>query len=85
VTRSTSGPTADPLAAGTGARFSGNGRIRSGGDEFRVRFSEATAPEPRARIDEAYRVKYGRYGSSNVSAMTSDSADETTLQLEPAG
>ena len=52
---------------------------------FRVWFSEVAAPELRAQIDEAYRVKYGRYGSSYVAAMTSDSAADPTLQLEPAG
>jgi hypothetical protein len=31
------------------ARFSRNGRIRSGGNEFRVRFSEIAAPELRAK------------------------------------
>ena len=35
--------------------------------------------------DEAYRVKYGRYGSSYVKPMTSDSTAETALQLKPAG
>jgi hypothetical protein len=29
--------------------------------------------------------QYGRYGSSYVTAMTSDSVAETTLQLEPVG
>jgi hypothetical protein len=67
------------------ARFSRNGRIRAGRDEFRVRFSEVAAPELRAQIDEAYRVKYGRYGSRYVTAMTSDSVAETTLRMEPAG
>jgi hypothetical protein len=67
------------------ARFSGNGRIRSGTDEFWVRFSEVAVPELRAQIDEAYRVKYGRYGSRYVTPMTSDSVVETTLRLEPAG
>jgi hypothetical protein len=52
------------------ARFS-NGRIRSGGDEFRVRFNEVAAPELRAQIDKPYLVKYGRYGSSHVTPMTS--------------
>ena len=46
-------------------------------------FSEVAGTELRARIDEAYRVKYGRYGSSYVTPMASDS--ETTLQLEPVG
>jgi hypothetical protein len=48
-------------------------------------FSEVAGTELRARIDEAYRVKYGRYGSSYVTPMASDSAAETTLQLEPVG
>jgi hypothetical protein len=34
---------------------------------------------------QTYRVKYGRYGNSYVTPMASDSAAETTLQLEPAG
>ena len=62
-----------------------HGRIRSDGKEFRVRFAEVAGPGLRGQIDEAYRVKYGRYGSSYVAAMTSDSAAETTPQLEPAG
>jgi hypothetical protein len=66
------------------ARSRGSGRIRSGVDEFRVRFSEVAAPELRPQIDQAYRVKYGRYGSL-VTTMTSDSVAETTLQLQPAG
>jgi hypothetical protein len=41
------------------ARGTGNGRIRSDGEEFRVRFSEVAGPELRAQIDEAYRVKWG--------------------------
>jgi hypothetical protein len=36
-------------------------------------------------MDDAYRVKYGRYGRSYVKPMTSDSAAETTLRLEPTG
>jgi hypothetical protein len=67
------------------ARGNGTGRIRSDGEEFRVRFSEVAGPVLRAQIDEAYRAKYGRYGSSYVTPMASDSAAETTLQLEPAG
>ena len=62
-----------------------HGRIRSDGKEFRVRFTEVAGPELRGQIDEAHRVKYGRYGRSLVASMTSDSAAETTLQLEPAG
>jgi hypothetical protein len=35
--------------------------------------------------DEIIVVKYGRHSSGNVTPMTSDSAAETTLQLEPTG
>jgi hypothetical protein len=65
------------------ARGNGNGRIRSDGESLGSDFSEVAGTELRARIDEAYRVKYGRYGSSYVTPMASDS--ETTLQLEPVG
>jgi hypothetical protein len=66
------------------ARVSGNGPIHSRGDEFRLRFRAVAAPELRAQIDDAYRVKYGRYGSSYVKTMTSDPLAATTLQLQPA-
>ena len=67
------------------AHGNGHGRIRSSREEFRVRFREVARPELRAQIDEAYRVKYGRYGKSLVTSMTSDSVAQTTLQLEHAG
>jgi hypothetical protein len=54
-------------------------------EEFWIRFSEVAGPELRGQIDEGYRVKYGRYGSAYVTPMTSDSAAETTLELEPTG
>jgi hypothetical protein len=66
------------------ARGRGEGWIRAAGEEFRVRFRPVAASELRAPIDEAYRIKYGRYGPSYVTPMTSDSAAGTTLQLEPA-
>jgi hypothetical protein len=34
-------------------------------------------------VSAAYRAKYGRYGSSLVRPMISDTIAETTLQLEP--
>ena len=67
------------------ARSHGEGWIRAAGEEFRVRFRPVAASELRAPIDDSYRVRYGRYGPSYVTPMTSDSAAETTLQLEPAG
>lgn len=65
------------------ARRSGRGRIRVGGIEFPVHF---TSPDPSTRqaVDDAYRTKYGRYGSSYVATMTSDAVASTTLQLRPA-
>jgi hypothetical protein len=35
----------------------------------------------RARIDAAYRAKYGRYGETTVDRMVSDDAAATTLRL----
>jgi hypothetical protein len=86
VRRCTFGPIAAPLAAGTDAPVAmatveSAQTARSLGSDF----SEVAGTELRARIDEAYRVKYGRYGSSYVTPMASDSAAETTLQLEPVG
>jgi hypothetical protein len=37
----------------------------------------------RAEIDEAYRLKYGRYGRAYVQPMTADPAAATTLLLTP--
>jgi len=60
---------------------SGAGRIRAGGVERDVSFEQADAIEP-ARIDDAYRAKYGR--SSYVDAMLSPGAASTTLRLIPS-
>jgi hypothetical protein len=35
----------------------------------------------RARVDDAYRAKYGRYGDESVGQMVNDSAAATTLRL----
>jgi len=35
----------------------------------------------RARVDAAYRAKYGRYGEATVDRMVSDDAAATTLRL----
>ena len=37
----------------------------------------------RAAVDDAYRVKYQRYGRSTINRMTSDDAAESTLRLTP--
>jgi|SRR3954447_9026090 hypothetical protein len=59
------------------------GLIRAGGLEREVRLDDVDA-ELRGRIDEAYRTKYGRYGSSYVDAMVGDDAADTTLRLQLA-
>ena len=59
----------------------GSGRIRAGGVERDVSFEQTAAVEP-ARIDDAYRAKYGR--SPYVDAMLSADAAATTLRLIPS-
>ena len=62
------------------ARNTGHGRIRVAGTERTVVFSTAD-PSTRAAVDDAYRAKYGRYGDSYTTPMTSDSVAGTTLRL----
>jgi hypothetical protein len=64
------------------ARRNGSGRIRVGGIDRAVRFTAVDAGV-RAKVDEAYSAKYGRYSSSLVRPMISDTVAETTLQLQP--
>jgi len=59
----------------------GSGRIRAGGVERDVSFEQTAAVEP-ARIDDAYRAKYGR--SPYVDAMVGADAAATTLRLIPS-
>jgi hypothetical protein len=37
----------------------------------------------RARVDEAYQAKYGRYGAGSVGQMVNDAAAAATLRLTP--
>jgi hypothetical protein len=62
-------------------RRNGSGRISVGGVDHAVRFTVAD-PGVRTQVDEAYRAKYGRYGSL-VRPMISDTVADTTLQLQP--
>ena len=52
------------------ARRNGSGRISVGGVDHSVRFTAAD-PTVRTQVDEAYRAKYGRYGSSYIGPMIS--------------
>jgi len=59
------------------------GRVRAGGIERDVEFAHADDTTLNDRIDEAYRVKYARHGSSFVDPMVADQARATTLRLSP--
>jgi hypothetical protein len=43
----------------------------------------AGGQELRARVDAAYRAKYGRYGNPSVDRMVTDDAVASTLRLCP--
>jgi hypothetical protein len=59
---------------------SGAARIAVPGLEADVTV-EDVGPQAGARVDAAYRVKYGRYGAATVERMVSDDAVATTLRL----
>jgi hypothetical protein len=77
--RSVNGPTA-AWFRGTRARH--EGRIRADGPEKDVSFVDVDDQELNDRIDEAYRVKYGR-NTSPVRSITSQAARSATLKLIP--
>lgn len=58
------------------------GRIKAGGVEREVAVA-AAADEVDDAVDEAYRGKYGRYGSRLVDPMIAAPARGTTLRLAP--
>ncbi len=47
--------------------------------------AEPVGQSLRSMVDAAYQAKYARYGRSYVTAMTSDTAADTTTRLTPAG
>jgi hypothetical protein len=59
----------------------GTGRVVGAGREYPVRFVAAAEPGVNARIDEAYRRKYG--SSSYLEAMVRPPAAKTTMRLDP--
>ncbi|MET8168505.1 DUF2255 family protein [Streptomyces sp. NPDC005329] len=63
------------------ARASHAGHIRAGGVDKDVTFIEEADAGVNARIDGAYRTKYGRYGGSYVNPMVA--SRDTTLKLVP--
>jgi hypothetical protein len=58
------------------------GRIRAGGVEKDVTFVEADA-DLEARIDDAYREKYGRYAKGIVATTLTPLARSAALKLVP--
>jgi hypothetical protein len=64
------------------ATASGAGRIRTGGVERDVTFTDA-APDSHADIDQAYHAKYDRYGPAIVGAVTGAKAAPVTIRLLP--
>lgn len=64
------------------ARTSGTGRIRAGGVEKDVVFTDAEA-SAQPDIDAAYHAKYDRYGPRIVGTVVGPQAAATTIRLEP--
>ena len=63
------------------ARSSGTGRIRGGGIERDVTFTEA-APDAHAAIDAAYHAKYDQHGPRIVGTVVGPDAAAVTIRLE---
>jgi hypothetical protein len=65
------------------ARRHGIGSIVAGGQQHEVRFTATDDPAINARIDDAYRSKYG--SSPYTQAMTRPPATMTTMRIDPEG
>jgi hypothetical protein len=66
-----------------GTRARHEGHIEAGGVDRDVTFVDETDPGVNARIDDAYRGKYHRYGPQYVDPMVAAPARGATLRLEP--
>jgi hypothetical protein len=66
-----------------GARARHEGHIRSGGIDRDVKFVDVRDPGVNARVDDAYRGKYQRYGPQYVDPMMAPAARAATLRVEP--
>ncbi|HEX3750287.1 MAG TPA: DUF2255 family protein [Streptosporangiaceae bacterium] len=64
---------------------SGRARVRVPGLEADVAVADVGEGPGglRTSVDEAYRAKYGRYGSGSVGPMVNDAAAAATLRLTP--
>ena len=65
------------------AKKSGSGRIRAGGVEKDVLFTDAESSVS-SDIDSAYHAKYDRYGARIVNTVVGPEAPKTTLKLVPS-
>ena len=67
------------------ATASGSGRIRAGGIERDVTFTQASELDSgtMAAVDAAYHAKYDRYGPQIVGTVTGAHATAVTLRLDP--
>jgi hypothetical protein len=64
------------------ATASGTGRIRAGGVERDVTFTDAQTDVHEA-IDAAYHAKYDRYGPAIVGSVVGSDAHRVTIRLTP--
>jgi hypothetical protein len=64
------------------AKASGAGRIRAGGLERDVTFTDAD-PQAHEEVDAAYHAKYDRYGPRIVATVVGPEVAELTLRLLP--
>jgi hypothetical protein len=65
------------------ALASGAGRIRAGGFERDVTFTQP-GPEVHADVDAAYHAKYDRYPPAIVNPVVGEQAAQVTLRLLPS-
>jgi hypothetical protein len=64
------------------AKASGAGRIRAGGLDCDVTFTEP-APGVHAGMEAAYHAKYDRYGPEIVGTVVGPQAEAVTIRLVP--
>src|SRR4051794_32152266 len=64
------------------AKASGTGRVRAGGVERDVTFTDAIA-DAHGAIDAAYHAKYDRYGPRIVGSVVGPHAAGVTIRLVP--